>query len=121
MNKLEATILAGLAKVIDDELSRHLEPQYGLVSEAYREKYERKRLAERQIADVDLSAFIGRKPTGSERVMASRAYKSLEDRGFVSRIFYEWSDRTAQLRLTAEGRAALQGEAATSQATEGGR
>ena len=116
MNLFEQTILTGIARVIDHWQTRDIDPRHGDYSREGRMRYAKEKfgpkfdfshdLADDNVAEVDLRAFLGTQPTPSEQTMASRAYRALEAAGLIQRLHSAWSDRTTQIRLLPAGRAA---------------
>jgi hypothetical protein len=81
INRFETAILAGIADVITHWAIvplPHVPLGDNRAHRLYHETTHHKWLAEQSIAAVNLTAFLGRPPTDSERTLATRAYKSLE-------------------------------------------
>ena len=55
------------------------------------------------MANMNLTGWLGRSPSASDKVAASRAYGRLESLGLICRHAWAGSNRTSALSLTDEG------------------
>jgi hypothetical protein len=110
MNRFEQAILLGIASSIDNWKAATVEFHDHTLQDVrrWRQQMNRKTAAEHDGAVIDAAEFLGRTPTASETVMASRAYRRLEADGLIQRVESEWSTRTRAVLLLPAGQAKVQ-------------
>lgn len=107
LNKMETTLIRGMVADLrawrtwwrkyhadpDRPLRRYCLPEYLRAEDA----------AERSILKMDLGAWLGRNPSGSDTVLACRAYAQLESLGLIERLYGGGGERTSAVRVTPDG------------------